>query len=175
MKIGRLLRMKRIRRIGLEGCSQCDAAPTGRVRTRKVQQLSMGSCVSKSFRVPCSSVVGLCCLLLLPAASGCRVDQPTMVAEPPPAPCHTSVAVGSPSSMLRVGDSLAFTASVIIDWCTPPTTQTVRWSVADSAIATVDAIRGVVIGRQPGTTTVRATHTVLTGLIGAASVTVRAR
>lgn len=96
--------------------------------------------------------------------TGCRVD--TAQPETPPCAAIAGLALAPATPRVAVGDTLRMSVAHAEAGCGVTldlSRVTLRWSVADSAIARVDSISGLVTGRVLGTTTVRATAGSVTG------------
>jgi hypothetical protein len=78
-----------------------------------------------------------------------------------------SITVIPASATLRVGDTLRFVAQV-----PGSATASVSWRVSDTAVASIDAISGLLRAQSKGVVTAIATSLADTGLKGAAAVTV---
>jgi hypothetical protein len=89
--------------------------------------------------------------------------------EQAPSPTLLSVAVSCAASLI-VGRTTTCTATAhFSDWSAVVETAGVVWRSSSSAIAAVDAARGVLVGFAPGTVTISATFL---GLSGTASVSI---
>jgi hypothetical protein len=95
-------------------------------------------------------------LLLILAALTCSPDQPPL--EPAPCPAITGIRVSPASANIPVGDSIQFTARVIMYRGTPCVAVELdgpfAWSTADSAIARVQNASGLMYAQGVGTTVV---------------------
>jgi uncharacterized protein YjdB len=96
-------------------------------------------------------------LLTILAVLGCSRDEATL--EPsPPCPAITGISVSPASANLAVGDSVQFTARVIVYRGIPCAAVELdgpfAWSTADSATARVQSSSGLVVARTTGTTVV---------------------
>jgi hypothetical protein len=97
----------------------------------------------------------------LPFVLGLACARDNAVLEPPaPCPSIIGISVNPPSASLAVGDSVQFTARVLLYRGSPCVAVELdgpfAWAVADSAVAMVRSSSGRVLARSAGSTVVTA-------------------
>lgn len=106
------------------------------------------------------------------ASSGGRTATATLTVNE--VPTLTAITVTPAAATAAIGDSISYLATgtyTYSDGSTMTDEVDVTWSVANTTIASIDAVRGVALARSQGTTDVRAVNG---GIIGTATITVTA-